>query len=88
MSYLSQQGIEVPPGLSLGSARGEVHTQYSPLNGGHTPNVAGAFPARTFDELLSNQQSFNMVTPTALDTNRHSPQNSDLARIRMEFVLR
>uniref|UniRef100_A0A0B7KM49 BZIP domain-containing protein n=1 Tax=Bionectria ochroleuca TaxID=29856 RepID=A0A0B7KM49_BIOOC len=70
MSYLSQQGIEVPPGLSLGSARGEVHTQYSPLNGGHTPN------------------SFNMVTPTALDTNRHSPQNSDLARIRMEFVLR
>lgn len=88
MSYLSQQGIELPPGLSLGSARGEVHTQYDLLNGVHISNVATASPARTFDELLSNQPRQNAVTPAALDTNSHSPQNSDLARIRMEFVLR
>ncbi|CAG9986642.1 unnamed protein product [Clonostachys byssicola] len=88
ISYLSQQGIELPPGLSLGSARSEVHTHYSPLYGGHTPNTATTSPATTFDDLLSSQQGLNMLTPAAFDTNSHSPQTSDLDRIRMEFVLR
>ncbi|CAI6092836.1 unnamed protein product [Clonostachys chloroleuca] len=87
ISYLSQQGIEFPPGLSPGSAQGEVHTQYSSLHGGHFPDVATS-PPTTFDDLLSNQQRLNMITPAALDINCRSPHDSDLDRIRMEFVLR
>ncbi|VUC20396.1 unnamed protein product [Clonostachys rosea] len=93
MSYLSQQGIELPAGSSPGSARDEVHTPYYLPNGDQIANVAIASPPRTFDELLSNQQqSFNpgnVVTPIAGHSiNGHLPQNTDLARARMEFVLK